>query len=75
MNTAKQNLDENQKLEAMQKACDSAGFLVSNLRVTLQDSKAVEGVLLLDLIQQAADLKQKVNALHVAMAVDAANSQ
>jgi hypothetical protein len=46
--------------EPIEKACGSAEFLVSDLQDALKTASPLEGLVLLDLIAAAADLRRKV---------------
>lgn len=51
------------KTEALTKASHSAGFALGDLRSALAGATAVESLVLLPLIEQAAQLKQRIDAL------------
>jgi hypothetical protein len=51
------------KTEALTKASHSAAFALGDLRSALATATATEALLLLPLIEQAAQLQQRVDAL------------
>lgn len=55
------------KSENFLKATHSVGFLIGDLRAALAIATAVEALVLLPLIEQAAQLQQRIEALHAAV--------
>jgi len=47
--------------EPLEKACASAEFLAKDLREALKTASALEGIVLLDLLTEAAELRRKVD--------------
>lgn len=56
--------------ESLEKATHSAGFLISELMEALAKSNSVEGIIILGLVKKSADLKNEINALLNAHAMD-----
>jgi hypothetical protein len=55
------------KSESLLKATHSAAFVVSDLRTALSKATPVEALVLLPLIEQAAHLQQRIEALRAAV--------
>jgi hypothetical protein len=55
------------KTEALTKASHSASFVLGDLRSALATATAVEALVLLPLIEQAAQLQQRIAALLTAV--------
>ena len=51
----------------LESACHSARFLLSDLQLLLKSANAIEALLLLDVIEQAAKIEQRVKQIKEAV--------